>query len=318
MRLPKLIAALGTMALLGSAACVGELAPGPGTGNPGGGSPDAGPGTGGEDPDGEALFQQNILPMVAGCGAPGLCHTGEGTDPLKFLGVDSNQENFYSSIVNYAQVHGGWEMAQASMVIQLQLDAETVGNHYGYLPWTAEQEGLIQEWFSAEKIARAGDNGGGGGEPTNPGGPTNSRTLLAEWAGCMTLENWEASNMGRWRNKGTNNGACSNCHNEGQFWININPNSEIMFEMNRYELFITGFFAPKMNPDGTGEIVPAYDKLVRVGQGNTAGSLHPTYNTDIENDQYFQYLTEFYELTMALKDAGQCGPPGFPDPNAAP
>jgi hypothetical protein len=314
MRLPKLIAALGTLALLGPAACVGELAPGPGTGS----GPDAGPATGSDsgttEADGEALFQQDILPMITGCGAAGLCHTGEGTDPLKFLGL-GGQENYYSSIVNYAQVHGGWEMAQASMVTKLELDAANVGNHYGYLPWDQQQLETIQAWFAAEKIARAGDNGGGG-EPTEPGGPTDSRTLLAEWSGCMTLENWEASNMGDWDNKGTNNGACANCHNEGQFWININPNSEIMFEMNRYELFITGFFAPKMNPDGTGEIVPAYDKLVRVGQGNTAGSLHPTFNTDIENDQYFQYLTEFYELTKALKDAGQCGPPGFPDPNA--
>lgn len=312
MRLPKFIAALGTMALLGPAACVGELAPGPGTGN----SPDAGPATGSDadttGADGEALFAENIAPMIAGCGVAG-CHTGEGTDPLKFLGLGGN-ENYYGSIVNYAQVHGGWDMSQASMITKLEIAAANGVPHYGYQPWNAEQLTMIDEWFAAEKAAREGDNGGG--EPVDPTGPTDSRTLLAEWSGCMTLENWEASEMGTWDNKGTNNGQCANCHNEGQFWININPTSEIMFEMNRYELFITGFFAPKMNPDGTGEVVPAYDKLVRVGQGNQGGSLHPTFNTDIENDVYFQRLTEFYNLTKALKDAGQCGPSGFPDPNA--
>ncbi|HUH03005.1 MAG TPA: hypothetical protein VML75_13500, partial [Kofleriaceae bacterium] len=151
-------------------------------------------------------------------------------------------------------------------------------------------------------------------DPTDPGtGPVSTRALFAQWSACMTLENWEASQMARWADKGTSEGPCVSCHNNGEHLLHTNNNDTTMFLMNQYELFIIGFFAAQINPDGTGEIIPAYDKLVRMGQGNNLGSLHPTYNTNLDN-AHFLYLTDFYERTKALKDAGQCAAPGFPTP----
>ena len=243
--------------------------------------------------------------MVAGCAGES-CHTGTTQDPSKFLGAGP-EDQYYSAIVGHGQVHGNWNIADASLVTKLDLAG--AAGHFGKQPWSDTEKAAIQAWFDIEKAAREGDNG----QSPTPG-RVDTRSLLAEWSGCMTKANWDQAQMGNWANKGTNNGACSNCHNEGQFWININPNNDTMFEMNKYELFIPGFFAAKLNPDGTGEIVPAFAKLVRMGQGNPGGSLHPVYNTDVNNDRYFQYLQNFVDLTKAAKQAGQCGPAGFPTP----
>jgi hypothetical protein len=291
---------LTSIGLLGAAGCAGILEAGDGddiTNPPVNPNPD--PTT---DTQGAQNFQQNILPLVSGCAGGGIgCHSGDGTDPLKFLGP-GDQSLYYDSIVQYAQVHGDWDTARASLIEKLEIAAAGGGNHFGFSPFSNEQIMLIEQWFEIERTERA--NGGG-----TPGGGITTRDLLAEWSGCMSLANWEQSGMGTWALKGTQNGPCANCHSGGEYWIYVSANSEEMFQMNRQEVFITGFFATQ----GNSEVVPAYDKLVRMGQGNPNGGVHPTYNTNRDTDQYFLSLKSFYELTNAARLAGQCEPPGFPE-----
>jgi hypothetical protein len=254
--------------------------------------------------NGEEIFQRDIIPLVQSC-AGGACHSGTGTDPLKFLGTGDTTQ-FYSAMVQYSQVHGTWDTSRAAMIEKLQLAADSGVLHFGQEPYTPAEIALIEGWFEVERAARGEQPNTG--EP--PAGNLDTRQLFAQWAGCMTLDNWNASNMGQWRNKNADGDQCASCHNDGQFWININPDNNTMFRMNKTELYIPGFFAARLNPDGTGEIVPAYDKLVRMGRGDP-GSLHPTYNVNVQNDQYFQYLTDFYNRTKAQMEAGTCAAPGF-------
>lgn len=313
-RSSNLLAALiAASSLTLSAGCLGELTPDDGIGDPDPNDP--------EDPvdpvdptdptaTAKAFFDSDVKPMVQGCAAVG-CHSGAGTDPLKFMGP-GGEANYYTSLTGYAVMHGNWNLQSAQLKVRLELDAQGGVPHYGYQPWNADQLSVLEQWFTLERDARE-TTGDPIPDPTDPGtSPGDTRSLFAQWSGCMTLDNWEASQMGSWADKGTSEGPCVSCHNNGEHLLHTNDNNTTMFMMNQYELFIIGFFAAQINPDATGEIVPAYDKLVRMGQGNTLGSLHPTYNTNIQDDVYFQRLTDFYERTKALKDAGQCNPPGFP------
>jgi hypothetical protein len=309
-RSTNLLAALiAAFSLTFTVGCLGELTTDDGIGDPDDPVDPVDP----VDPDptgaAAAFFDTNVKPLVSGCAAAG-CHSGAGTDPLKFMGAGP-EAGFYASITSYAVMHGNWNLQTAELKTKLQLAADNGVPHYGYQPWNADQLSVLEQWFSLER-----DERGATGDPvpdpgTNPG---DTRALFAQWSGCMTLDNWEASQMARWADKGTSEGPCVSCHNNGEHLLHTNNDDTTMFMMNQYELFIIGFFAAQINPDATGEIVPAYDKLVRMGQGNNLGSLHPTYNTNVDNDQYFQYLTDFYQRTKALKDANQCGPAGYPMP----
>jgi hypothetical protein len=169
--------------------------------------------------------------------------------------------------------------------------------------YTAEQRDVIQSWLDAEALERG--DGDGDGEVDRP----PSVNVLAEWAGCMRLDDWAATSMGGWANKETEeDGPCSTCHADGLARFFAGVDSSEMFAMHRYELYIIGFFTVKVDPDGTETVVPALGKLRRMGRGN----FHPGYATDEEGDAQFASLVEFHRLTMNRKTSGQCGPAEFP------
>jgi len=131
---------------------------------------------------------------------------------------------------------------------------------------------------------------------------------LAEWSGCMTIANWDTAQMGSWANKPTEGGTvCSSCHGDGLAKFNASTDPNEMFQYNRYEVFITGFFTLTVD-GGVVSVVPATDKLMRKGSGE---GNHPTFIT-APSDIYFQRLQQFYDLTAATKAAGGCGPAEFP------
>lgn len=144
-------------------------------------------------------------------------------------------------------------------------------------------------------------------EPDATPVPTDTEPL-AEWSGCMTLGNWEAAGMGAWSNKATEGGTvCSSCHGDGLARFNSNVDTTAMYQYNRYEVFITGFFTLS-GEDGEVVVVPATEKLDNKGAGSNN---HPTYITS-PGDPYYQALDQFYQLTLQQKAAGLCGPATFP------
>ena len=115
--------------------------------------------------------------------------------------------------------------------------------------------------------------------------------------------------MSAWADKVTEGATvCSSCHGEGLARLYATGVQQAMFDMNRHEVFITGFFA--LAADGALEVVPAWDKLAAVAGG--AGD-HPTFLIG-ESDPAYQALAGFYQLTRTARDAGACGPAEFPDP----
>ncbi len=267
------------------AACVGsyEVIEGP----PAGGA-DAG-----DSASTAAMFAATVQPILHRC-AGAACHTGSGT-PLKFLGSDDPGDD-YQSILGYPSVTGGYEPSLAMVLVKIE-----PGTHNGMRYSEAERSAIV-DWLAAEKAARAGDDGGEEAPPV-------VGDALEIWSGCMTVASWNQAAMGSWANKPTDDGdVCATCHADGAYRFNTADDSDQMFEMNRYPLYIIGFFTVGVTTEGDEAVVPASDKLVRMGNGST---LHPRFGTG-PGDPYFAAMARFYSLTRDVQFAGQCGPPVTP------
>lgn len=292
MKLHTLAIATACLAAAAAAGCVGIIDDGPVGSGGGGTEPDAGGGGGGANA--RADFDQNVVPILAAC-SPSGCHSGTGTNPLRFLGPSSESSTWYDAVVAQPLVTGAFDSTKATLISKI-----TPGNHQG-MSYSADDIAKLTAWLAAELTAR------GPGSDSGPG----ATSALEEWSGCMTIANWNAANMGAWADKGAEGDAvCGSCHFRGLMGFDTSLDPTEMFERNRYEVFIRGFFALS----GT-DVVPAFDKLRSKGQGDNS---HPTFlvgnATDGGGDIHFESLQQFYTLTKAAKDAGSCGAPGFPTP----
>ncbi len=131
--------------------------------------------------------------------------------------------------------------------------------------------------------------------------------LLAEWSGCMSLERWEAARMGAWASKPSSLGTiCSDCHADGLAFFYLNPSSQQMFDSNRRQRFVTGFFTLSADEEtGQLDIAPAWAKLAAKGEGQNN---HPLYAVG-PGERYFEYLEAFARATREARTAGDCDPP---------
>lgn len=294
MRPTHLIAALALA--LGSAACVGSLDTMP--------SDDDSGDDDSVDPPASLARQQfdaEVAPMMTACAS---CHVGAiDSIPLKWLG-NNGATGYYAAITAEESVIGGYNPDLANLILKGEHDG---GNARA---WTDTEKATIADWLIAEATERniPLDDG------TPPTGgvttPTTSREALAQWSGCMSIDDWRSSLVYQWADKGSERGDCKSCHNQGAGGFYAADDANIMFEMNKYEVYITTFFtaAPKdiTNPS-LGYEVKINEQKLR-SKANATG--HPGFNPDGGNQM--QYLRDFYDLTMARITAGTCGPAGFP------
>jgi len=282
---------------VGSAACVGSLDT----------MGDDGTGDDGVDPPptaGRLQFDQTVAPMVAANCAS--CHVGAidaiGDLSLNYMG-DEGPEGYYAAITAEPSVVGGFNPDIANLVLKGEHDN---GNARA---WTQTEMDTIAEWLITEAEDRGiplDDGGGTGGQTT----PTTSREALAQWSACMSIDDWNTSLVYQWADKGSERGQCMSCHNQGAGGFFANDDSDLMYEMNKYEIYITTFFtaAPVNIADPSqGYQVLVNEQKIRA-KANATG--HPGFNPDGGNQM--QYLRNFYDLTKARVEAGTCPPPGFP------
>jgi hypothetical protein len=279
--------------ILGSAACVGSLDTMP--------LPDDE-----EEPPVETLgrqaFDQSVLAMVNGACAS--CHTGPiDSIPLRFLG-STGPSGYYAALTADVSVVGGFNPALANLLLKGEHDG---GNARA---WTDTEKDAIIEWILIEADERGIELDDGTPTGPTPLTPRTSREALAQWVGCMSIDDWNTSLVYQWAQKGSDRGQCQSCHNQGAGGFFANNNRTTMFEMNRFEIYVTSFFtaAPVSVTDPSqGYRVMLNEPKLRA-KANAVG--HPAYNPDGGNQM--QYLRNFYNLTMARLEAGDCGPPGFP------
>ena len=278
---------------LGSAACVGQLST---TGDDQVGDDDST-----TQSEARTMFENEVSPMLTGACAS--CHTGSiETTPLKYLG-NTGSTGYYDAIVAEPSVTGGFDPGLANL---LNKGEHELGSARA---WTSEEAGVITSWLLMEATERGIDT-----DPNpNPGTttPTTSREALAQWSACMSIDDWNASGVAQWADKGSERGQCMSCHNQGAGGFYASDDDNEMYEMNKYEIYITTFFtaAPKSVTDPSlGYQVLVNEQKLRL-KANSVG--HPSFNPDGGNQ--LQNLRNFYDLTMARVAAGTCPPGGFPE-----
>lgn len=277
--------------LLLASACTGDFqsadpsedpgAPDPGTDDP---LPEPEPG---DDANERLLFMTTVEPILkASCDGVG-CH---GTFPPAFLAGD-----IYDNVAGTPVLHGNFTVEGAQLLTTIE-----TGHYIGY---SEEEKSAIETWILAEASL--------GTEDVAEDVPLTTRQVLAQFSGCMTLDNWEEADMGDWARYNADGNQCRGCHNAGLSGFNTNGDSEVMFETNRLitpNPFILGFFTVDQLADPPA-VVPAHGKLDLMGDGGGPGGIHPQYSYN-ENNEYYQRLQEFHDLTMlymqqnpACKDA---------------
>jgi len=226
----------------------------------------------------EQMFAATVAPMLRGTCST--CHEAAGAGPA-FLGA-AGPDDDYAALIANSRVVGGFQAASALIL--------TKGSHSGVTWWTPNQQATITAWLDAESASRDA---------------TDQTDVLAIWAGCMTIENWNDSQMAMWAQKQTDQGStCGGCHADGEYGFHANPTSALMFAQQRTQLGITSFF--QVSAAGTTpEVAPSTDKLRSKCSG---ANLHPACAVD---DQYVDYLKRFHQLTRTMMEAGLCEEPGY-------
>lgn len=282
--------------LLTAAGCVGTLESGDDDPNP--------------DPEptaslGRQQYDREVATIMQSCGG---CHEAGGS-ATPFLGAGGASDNYQVLTTTQRAVIGDFNPTQAPVLI------------YGVNPahagpeFTTAQAATVEDWLIQEAMDRGIDLSGE--PPPTPTGRISSRQALAKFSACMNYGDWSANignlTMTSWANKNTNNGQqCDTCHAAGDGGLYTYDNGQMMFDMNRTELFMRAFFTTKpvnpADPNSDYMVVPNMMKLRSKGSG--AGGLHPNYGVG-ENDPYFLRLQAFYDATMAGL-AGCAAPPQFP------
>mgnify|MGYP003572193184 CR=1 FL=1 len=290
----KYLALFGTLTLA-AAGCVGEFQPG--TGNGGGDDTQPAGVDAGSDPEPEpepedvgtaqALFDANVRPIVgATCDPGGACHSSQ--DPA-FV-TASLTESYNTINIHKDRLYTGFNAATSRLLIN-----GTGGGHYG-ATYSANDIAAIEGWLAQEKLDA--DAGGGG----------QTVSALAEWSGCMNLDDWNNENVANlWADKDADNqGDCDACHNLGADGFMASNQSLRVFEnITTKPAFMPSYFT--VSADGTNVVINRA-RLEGVGNQLAPHEAHGAFQVDGEA---MEALQRFYDLTVSRKLAGQCEPPRF-------
>jgi hypothetical protein len=277
-----------TSALVFAVGCVGTADDVDGGNNGSNGSNGGGGGGGGGTAAGRAEFKASVHPILQKCSGGG-CHDTNGTSGTLSRFYNTNADTSYDATVGLPDLVKGFQPI-APLVTHLE------PNHKG-LTYTPAEKTAILKWLQTEATARAG---------TTPTPVVDSKALLKEWSGCLSLANFQAANMATaWGNlAGTNLQRCVNCHQTG-LGILINLNAQTFFDgITKNLALMLKYFT-----------VSTADAKVVINTGSFQASLgvadHPQFN--VTNNAGMTALKKLYDDTVARKAANQCDPPRLVD-----
>ncbi len=294
---PALLAAFGTLVLAASG-CVGDFEPkeiDPNTPNPnedtvaGVDAGTAEPPPPGDLATARALFEANVAPVVtANCSSAG-CHGGGAAPPFG----DLNPLNQYDKMISQRDLVFAGNLAPDSRLI-----FQGTTGHQGAPVFSTDDLDAISAWLALEKL----EADAGGEVVVSP---------LAEFSGCMTLANFEASNMAdEWANKNAQGqGDCDACHNLGADGFMASNQDARMFSYISGEATKSAQFMPSyFTLDATGtSVVINRARLERVGSQLSPNENHGAFDLDPNEDAVLALETFF----LATQNNPACGPPRF-------
>lgn len=261
----------------------------------------AGPGAGGDPAagapcgdTGRAFFEENVRAILDD-GATGeacaRCHSGEYTDAYgapDFLGASAGSA--YDALVGDVRFVGA--VPEDSLLL-------TKGAHTGPA-FTASQEAVVEQWLAIEAQERSGEcvTGGGGGQACED--------ALADFAACMTLDDWTGTGMHLVSGQDTTAGPCFSCHESGMgdnYMTSPVSDASIVYgfeQMRKLPALRRLATCSAGGEAGALDVVPAYrwrDKGLDDG--------HPAY---LLAEEHLAALDAWFALAHAKWEAGPCGP----------
>jgi hypothetical protein len=257
-----------------------------------------GGGTGPAATEARKLFEDNVYPIIDGkCIG---CHSSAGPVGNITGFVAPSKTDGYVTAVGYQALIGDWTPTGAPILLKV------AAGHNG-TSYTDDEKSKISAWLTKELDARAG-----GTTTTPPGGESPAEAtvrLTKEWSGCMTLANFQTANMKAWGNMRADNSACKTCHVVGEFG-NIASDTDNPFftviSTNKY--YMAQYFTVDLTGGvATAKVIINTRSFTGVGQALAPHTEHPRFN--LTGSTGLAALQKFYDLTVAAKTAGTCGPP---------
>ncbi len=300
----SLLAAIATVGLMG---CIGSveqggnpLETGDGDGNDNGDNP-----AGGDLTAAKQLFDSNVYSIINAKCTGSACHaeTSAGATLTRFVATDPAKG--WQTATNYQALVGNFTATAAPIITKVK-----PGSHYAVV-YSADDETKITAWLTKELELRNGQPS----TPTEPGVESlaqASERVLAEFAGCMTITDFQTANMANaWGNMNAqNNQQCENCHATGGEGFIASRDETFMWNVfsNRKYYFLQYLTVDLLGGPTAAKIIINESSFRGVATAQAPHQEHPTFNANA-NSQGMQALKRFYDSVMAKKMAGTCGAP---------
>lgn len=301
----SLLAAIATVDLMG---CIGSveqggnpLETGDGDGNDNGDNP-----AGGDLTAAKQLFDTTVYAIISAKCTGSACHaeTSQGATLTRFVATDPAQG--WQTATNYQALVGNFTPTAAPILTKLPAGIPHQGVSY-----TADETTKITAWLTKELELRNGQPN----QPTTPGQESlaqASERVLAEFAGCMTLADFQAANMAEdWGDMNAqNNQQCENCHATGGEGFVASRQEAFMWNVfsNRKYYFLQYLTVDLLGGASAAKVIINETSFRGVATAQAPHQEHPTFNAG-PNSQGMQALQQFYDLVVARKTAGMCGAP---------
>lgn len=297
--------------------CVGGIdAPmGGGDDDPGSGS---GSGSGSSSALAKGMFDDNVYPILTLKCSGGACHTENGTvSPIRFVAMDA--ANGHATATGFTAVVGNFTPGTAGVLTKI-----TGGTPHYAITYDNAEVTKITDWLNQEVADRANGGGGSGSGSGSGGESINDATerVLAQFRGCMTIDDFETANMPQaWGNLAANNGQqCEGCHQAGadgfiasqnrdQFY-GIEP-AKVGFSLSK-SLFLQYLTVDISGGAANAKVIINTASFTGVSAGVAPHASHPRFNPTTNNGM--TALKAFYDLVQAKVTGGACTPAPFPNP----
>ncbi|MGE0872324.1 MAG: hypothetical protein AB7P03_27445 [Kofleriaceae bacterium] len=281
---------------------------GNGNGNGGGSNP-----SGADLAEARKLFDDNVYSILNAKCTTAACHAENsvGATITRFVALEASRG--WEVATNYQALVGNFSYTAAPILTKM------APGHQGKT-YTEDEVAKIKTWLDKELELRQTGNGGGG----DPGGGTGggetlaqaSERVLSEFAGCMTLANFQTADMAQaWGGlDAQNNTECDNCHATGGNGFLASRDEDFFYTyFSTKKYFLLQYLTVDLTA-GAADAKVVINKASFMGVANAQDPHreHPRFdcspNDGCTNDG-MTALKEFYDLTMAAKAAGTCQPP---------
>jgi hypothetical protein len=288
---------LALIASAGLVGCVGSVDP-PNMGddeNPRGDNP-----SGADLTAAKQLFDSTVYGTLNAKCTGGGCHSEDATGATLTRFVAKDPANGWQTATGYTGLVGSFTNA-APIISKIE------NGHQGK-SYTADEKDKIVKWLAKEVELRNGQS-----NTTQPQGETLSQAadrVMSAFAGCMTLADFTAANMGpAWANINTNEGQCKRCHVNGESMFIANQDNPTAFGVisTKKMYWLQYFTVDLTGGSAAAKVIPNDVSFNGVHARLAPHQAHPTFNYPDNNAGYTARKT-FYDKTIANIATGTCQP----------